>query len=97
MNDVIIEAIENRKLLEFNHMGHHRIVEPHTFGISSKGNDNLSAFQIDGTSERNNVPDWGLFTIDKIVDLKILNKKFEGTRPKYTRGDSRMVEIYLEL
>lgn len=72
-------------------------MEPHTFGVSSKGNENLSAFQIDGTSESIVVPDWGLFTIDKIVDLKILNESFVGTRPKYTKGDSRMVEIYCEL
>ncbi len=97
MNDIIIEAIESRKLLEFYYKNHHRIVEPHTFGISSKGNENLSAFQIDGTSERNNVPDWGLFTIDKIVDLKILNESFVGTRPKYTKKDIRMIEIYKEL
>jgi predicted DNA-binding transcriptional regulator YafY len=97
MNNIIIEAIENRKLLEFCYKDHYRLVEPHTFGVSSKGNENLSVFQIDGTSERNNVPDWGLFTIDKIVDLKVLNETFEGTRPKYTKGDSRMIEIYKEL
>lgn len=97
MNDIIIEAIESRKLLDFYYKNHHRIVEPHTFGISSKRNESLSAFQIDGTSERNNVPDWGLFTIDKIVDLKILNESFVGTRPKYTKKDSRMIEIYKEL
>lgn len=42
-------------------------------------------------------PIGGLFTIDKIVDLKILNQTFEGTRSKYTKGDSRMIEIYKEL
>lgn len=97
MNDIIIEAIENRKLLEFFYNDHHRVVEPHTFGVSKKGNENLSAFQIDGTSERNNVPDWGLFTIDKIVNLKIRNETFDGARPKYSKGDSRMIEIYKEL
>lgn len=97
MNDIIIEAIENRKLLEFYYNDHFRVVEPHTFGVSSKGNDNLSAFQIDGTSERNNGQDWGLFSIDKMDGLKILNENFEGTRPKYSKGDSRMIEIYKEL
>lgn len=97
MNDIIIEAIENRKLLEFVYKDHYRVVEPHTFGVSSKGNQNLSAFQIDGTSESIVVPDWGLFTVNKINDLKILNETFEGTRPKYTKGDSRMVKIYTEL
>jgi len=50
MNDIIVEAIENRKLLEFFYNDHYRVVEPHTFGVSKKGNENLSVFQIDGTS-----------------------------------------------
>lgn len=37
MNEIIIEAIENRKLLEFSYKNHYRIVEPHTYGVSSKG------------------------------------------------------------
>ncbi|KEO75424.1 WYL domain-containing protein [Anditalea andensis] len=97
MNDIIIEAIENRKILSFFYKEHYRVVEPHTFGIVSKGNENLSGFQIDGTSESIVVPDWGLFTIDKMVGLKILNESFVETRPNYTKGDSRMVEIYKEL
>lgn len=97
MKDIIIDAIENRKLLEFYYKDHYRVVEPHTFGVSSKGNNSLSAFQIEGTSERNNVPDWGLFNIDNMEGLKILKESFEGTRPKYSKGDIRMIEIYIEL
>lgn len=93
----IIEAIDNRNILEFDYDGHFRIVEPHTAGVSKKGKDTLAAFQIAGESNRVQVPDWGQFSIDKIENLNVLDSTFEGERPGYTRGDSRMVEIYVEL
>ena len=97
MNNEIVEAIENYNLLEFQYDGHYRVVEPHTYGVSTKGNDTLSAYQVEGTSDRGNVPDWKQFTISKIVGLKKLDENFSGTRDGYTKGDSRMSEIYAEL
>lgn len=93
----IIEAIENRKLLEFTYDGYFRIVEPHATGISRTGKETLAAFQIDGESNRVQVPDWGQFSIAKIQNLNILEDEFTGTRPGYKRGDSRMNEIFAEL
>lgn len=43
------------------------------------------------------MPDWKLFTLSKIITLKTLEKTFEGEREGYTTGDSRMIEIYIEL
>jgi hypothetical protein len=97
MKQTIIDAINNRNLLEFYYDGHHRIAEPHTFGVSTKGNDSLSAYQIEGTSDKGSVPDWKLFTVSKIVGLKISDKTFSGTRSGYRKGDSRMSKIYAEL
>lgn len=97
MEDLIIEAIENQNELEFYYNGHYRKVEPHTYGVSTRGNDTLSAYQTDGTSDRGEVPDWKQFTVSKIEDLRVLDSTFSGTRPGYTRGDSRMTEIYAEL
>lgn len=97
MEDIIIEAIENRNLLEFNYDGHYRVVEPHTYGIFKNGSEKLAAFQVDGTSDKGDVPDWKLFTVEKINGLGILEDTFNGTRPGYRQGDSRMVEIHAEL
>ncbi len=93
----IIEAIENRKLLEFTYDGYFRIVEPHTAGISRTGKDSLSAYQTEGDSNRGSVPCWGQFTVSKIENLQILDETFSGMRQGYTRGDSRMDEIFAEL
>lgn len=97
MNQKIIEAIENYYILEFDYNGHHRIVEPHTYGVNHKGNEILAAYQIEGTSDKGDVPVWKQFTTDKISNLKVLNETFSGTRNGYKRGDSRMDEIYAEL
>lgn len=97
MDELIIEAIENKNLLEFYYKNHHRIVEPHTFGVSTKGNNNLSAYQIDGTSDSGVVPDWKLFTVSKIKGLQVLEDTFAKPRNGYTTGDSRMEIIYAEI
>jgi len=80
-------------LLEFDYNGHHRIVEPHTYGVSSTGKDTLAAFQTQGTSDKGTVPDWKQFTVDKVKHLKASGTTFTGTRPGYTRGDSRMTKF----
>ncbi|MFW0715091.1 hypothetical protein [Pedobacter sp. N23S346] len=97
MKQTIIDAIDIRNLLEFHYDGHYRLVEPYTFGVSTKGNDTLSAYQVGGTSDKGNVPDWKLFTVSKIIALKKSDETFLGTRKGYTKGDSRMTKIYKEL
>jgi hypothetical protein len=97
MHTTVIKAIKNRLLLEFEYDGHYRLVESHTYGTFKTGKDTLVAYQIDGTSERGNVPDWRPFTVSKITNLVLLEDSFTGTRNGYKRGDSRMDEIYAEL
>lgn len=97
MTEKISEAIKNRNLLEFTYDGLHRIVEPHTIGISNTGKTSLAAYQTKGDSSRGNVPDWGQFTVPKIENLKVLDDTFTGTRPGYTKNDSRMKIIIEEL
>lgn len=38
MNQEIIEAIENKNLVEFNYDSELRVIEPHCYGLSKKGN-----------------------------------------------------------
>lgn len=97
MKNTIIEAIENRNILEFDYDGCHRKVEPHTLGVSTRDNEILSAFQIGGQSNTIDIPDWGLFSLNKIQRIRIVDETFKGTRNGYTRGDSRMKRIFAEL
>jgi predicted DNA-binding transcriptional regulator YafY len=99
MRTKICTAIKNKNLLEFTYKERTRIVEPHTLGINLKDNEVLSAYQIDGKSDSIEIPDWGLFTISKISNLKILNNTFDNPRfsEGFNRNSSRMKTIFCEL
>lgn len=99
MKNKICAAIENKYLLEFNYKERIRIVEPHTLGINLKDNEVLSAYQIDGESDSIEIPDWGLFTISKISDLKILDGTFDNPRfsEGFKRDSTKMKTIICEL
>lgn len=97
MKNEIITAIENQNVLEFYYKGHLRIVEPHAYGTTAKGNELLRAYQIEGTSDSGEVPDWKLFSTNKIEQLTTREANFSETRPGYNPGDTAMSEIYCEI
>ena len=97
MKNLIIEAIENKKTLEFNYQGFYRIVEPHTLGVFNNGNILLIAYQTDGESKSRKAPFWSTFLINEIEDLLILEDTFLEPREGYKKGDARFMEIYCEL
>jgi len=96
MLQTIINAIRNREVLSLTYKGIPRIVEPHTVGVSTKGNDVLSCYQTHGDHTKDG-HEWDLLTVEKITNLSKTGDSFVGTRPKYSRNDSRMVKIYAEL
>ena len=79
MGAVIREAINNKKLLEFDHDGFHRIVEPHVYG-SKSGKDVILAYQVRGSSSSGNIPNWRRMVLNKISNMRILNEEFDGLR-----------------
>lgn len=99
MRTKINTAIKNKNLLEFTYKERTRIVEPHTLGINLKDNEVLSAYQVDGESDSIEIPNWGLFSISKISDLKILDETFD--QPRFSKGfnrdSNRMKKIICEL
>jgi hypothetical protein len=97
MNAIIINAIENRNLLKFFYKNHLRIVEPHAYGKTIKGNELLRAYQIEGTSDSGKVPDWRLFSVNKIERITVLDDTFLNPRVGYKSGDSALDDIYCEL
>lgn len=97
MENIIKEAIENKQLLEFVYNDKRRVVEPYTFGCSHKGDDTLSAFQIEGGSNSSKDLGWRQFIIENIESLVLLDTKFEDIREGYNPNDSRMSEIYITI
>ena len=97
MKEIIIDAIRNRRILSFRYHGHQRLVEPHLLGVTTAGTLSLSAYQIGGSSDSGNVPDWRLFVVNEILELQSTANSFEGTRPKYNPADTRMSRILAKL
>ncbi|MBY0579809.1 MAG: hypothetical protein K2P57_12295 [Burkholderiales bacterium] len=79
MENMIIAAIREKKVLSFTYSGHPRIVEPHVYGIN-EGMAQLLGYQIRGSSSRGGIPEWRRFTISAMQNLQILNEFFPGRR-----------------
>ena len=84
MDNIIISAIQEKKIIELNYHGLHRIVEPHVYGIFN-GRECLFVYQIDGDSTKNDLPNWRRLFVDEIHDIQITQKQFLGSRPSLSR------------
>lgn len=96
MNDLICQAINEKRLLKFDYHGKTRIVEPHTFGVNKASNDILSAYQVGGQSD-SGVQNWKLFLLDNVLNITILDDIFDGPESGYVRDDKRMARLYCQL
>ena len=80
MNNDLVRAIVEKRLVEFVYKTERsRIVEPHDYGIRG-GAESLLGFQIGGDSHSAAPYGWRTFDVDRIRDLRVLERRFEGTR-----------------
>ena len=77
-DEMIREAISEKKLLEYDYDGHHRIVEPHLYGRMNEKNGIL-AYQTGGESSSGHLG-WKRMYSEKISSMRILEEKFDGKR-----------------
>lgn len=96
MNIQIVDAIENRNIIEFNYEGELRVVEPHCYGETTARNEGLRAYQIDGYSSTGKFG-WKMYDLGKADDIITTEQTFDGPREGYKRGDKGMSRIYAEL
>ena len=79
VENIIIAAMKEKKVLSFTYSGHSRIVEPHIYGIN-EGTHQLLGYQIRGGSSSGVLPEWRRFKISAMQNLQILNEFFPGRR-----------------
>jgi predicted DNA-binding transcriptional regulator YafY len=80
VNDELVRAIGGKHLIEFAYKaGRARIVEPHDYGIR-RDVERLLGFQIGGESRSGASRGWREFDVDKIRRLRVLERRFAGTR-----------------
>ncbi|GHT34541.1 hypothetical protein AGMMS49574_22170 [Bacteroidia bacterium] len=95
MNAEIINAIKNQNVITFDYEGESRTVEPHCHGVTTKGNEVIRAYQIDGYSSSGKMG-WKLYDLSKADDIEVLDETFE-VRDDYKRGDKDMAKIFAEI
>jgi len=85
MNPELIRAIREKRLIEFTYKSAGiRIAEPHDYGIRN-GSELLLAFQLSGDSRTRAGRGWKDFHVDEIRDLRILDRRFPGSRADRTQ------------
>ena len=77
-DELIRQAIANRRLVRFEYKGNERVVEPHDYGIQN-GRVRLLCWQIDGKSN-GPMPGWRLVDVDGIDKCEVLGRTFPGNR-----------------
>ena len=79
MTDIIQTAISEKKIIEFDYHGYHRIAEPHIYGILD-GEHDILVFQIDGESSSGGLPQWRRMHLNEISNMRITDQRFPGPR-----------------
>ena len=80
VNDDLVRAIADKRLVEFVYKtARTRIVEPHDYGIR-RDVERLLGFQVGGDSQSGASHGWKEFDVDQIRHLRILDRRFAGTR-----------------
>ena len=80
MNNDLVGAIREKRLIEFAYKGGPaRVVEPHDYGIRG-GIERLLGFQISGQSASGASHGWKQFDVNQIRQLQVLERRFAGSR-----------------
>ena len=96
MENLILEAIASKQLIEFYYRNLPRIVEPHVYGVTN-GVRQVLGYQTGGQSSNGGLPDWRRFDLNQMSRLAILAPTFLGRRPipsgKHSSWDSRIAIV----
>lgn len=95
--DLLISAIQLRRVVTLTYQGYTRTVEPHCIGVDKHGVAKLRCFQTSGGSNSGNPVDWKLFIVREIHSASMSEAVFSSARPGYRRGDSAMRRIDAQL
>lgn len=75
LQQLIHDAIDQRRVLHFYYQGHLRIAEPHVLGMKN-GRLHVLTYQIGGRSSSGSLPDWRRFFVSELRDVKIVEQTF---------------------
>lgn len=96
MNPLIIDAIHKRHLLSLWWQGGLRTVQPHAYGINTRGNEMLRCWQVSGYSRSNKVPGWKPILVGGVHSITLLDDNFEQ-HAEYKKNDRHLITIFAQV
>jgi hypothetical protein len=79
VDERLVLAIAERRLISFVYDGRARVAEPHDYGVRN-GAAQLLVYQIGGQSRSGGLPQWRCVKVAGVSALQILDVKFDGPR-----------------
>jgi hypothetical protein len=95
MTSPICDAIRERKLIEFDYKGHHRVVAPYCHGTSKRGAEAVRAIQLEGESSSSIDAKTGkMWIVAGMQNVRVTNRSFIPDDPNYNPDDSAMSSMH---
>ncbi|CAM2180995.1 WYL domain-containing protein [Burkholderia orbicola] len=79
MEALILEAIKNKRMIEFIYRNLVRVGEPHVYGVTN-GVKQVLVYQTGGRSSNGGLPDWRRFDLAQMSRIGTLAQTFPGRR-----------------
>jgi hypothetical protein len=95
LDQLLRNAIENKRLIRFVYKNNERIVEPHDYGIQN-GIIRLFCWQVSGRSS-GRIPGWRMIDVDGMQNCELLDKHFPGNREIATGKHHRWDEVFIRV
>jgi len=95
MQDMICQAIREKRLLELHYEGQQRRVAPHIYGIDAAGEELLSCYQVWGGSD-GDPAGWLSLRLAEISQLRLTSKRF-APRPEHQRRDEAIARVFCQV
>lgn len=93
---LIQSAVTANRYLEIDYPPGRRVVAPHILGRTSSGELVLSAYQASGASDSDETTGWKTFHLDRILQVKVLDKRF-SPQPDYNPHDPKIPEVIVRV
>jgi hypothetical protein len=96
-HSILIDAIQNRRVLTLVYDRITRTVEPHAYGKSTAGKDILLCWQVSGDHRSGKAHNWDFFVVDRISQVSEEGTCFAGPRASFSRNVKAMSTTYASL
>ncbi len=95
VNEELVRAVQERRVVRFMYAGGLRVAEPHCYGWTLRGNEVIRAYQTEGDSFSGTMG-WKLFFVMEMMGIVVLDEYFD-VREGFAKGDAGMFDIYCEV